>query len=224
MLMRLIDYNNPDSLSSRIRLKRIKTLMTLVEDLAIKRQSFRILDVGGTHLYWKQVSSDFLEKFNIEIVLLNLTAQPVPSGNSRFVSRSGDACNLVDFSDNEFDLVHSNSVIEHVGTWQNMQRMSKEMARVGRAIYIQTPYFWFPIEPHFLTPFLHWLPISIRCKLAMLMALGNWPKAKSVDEAVRAQQSSTLLDLNMMRELFPGATFKFERFIGIPKSIIAIKV
>lgn len=223
MQIRLIDYDNPNSMVSRFRLKRMKILMSFVESVATKGKCFRILDIGGAYVYWQSVPSEFFERFNIQIVLLNLTAPPLPSGSTRFISLSGDACNLENFSDSQFDLVHSNSVIEHVGSWQNMQRMSKEMDRVGRAIYIQTPYFWFPVEPHFVTPFLHWFPLSIRCKLAMLMSMGNWPKAKSLDEAVRAQQSSTLLDLDMMRELFPGAVFQFERFIGLPKSIIAIK-
>ena len=197
--------------------------MSFIESVATKGKTFRVLDVGGTHGYWKQVPIEFFEKFNVEIVLLNLVAPPLPQGCIRFLTRAGDACNLADIIDKEFDLVHSNSVIEHVGTWQNMQLMAKEMARVGRTIFIQTPYFWFPIEPHFVTPFLHWLPLSIRCKLAMLMSLGNWPKAKTTDEAMRAQQSAVLLDVNMMRELFPSSTLQFERFFGLPKSIIAIK-
>ncbi|NJK36721.1 MAG: class I SAM-dependent methyltransferase [Oscillatoriales cyanobacterium RM1_1_9] len=43
----------------------------------------------------------------------------------------GDACEVLDFSDNSFDLVFSNSVIEHVGSLerqtvfaQNVQRLS----------------------------------------------------------------------------------------------------
>lgn len=225
MAKALINYQNERSLASRLRKKRMQSLLLLIEKLAAGRQNtpLRILDVGGTHLYWKMVPDGFLEKMNIEIVLLNLTRQDLPADAKRFSAIAGDACDLNSMADNAFDLVHSNSVIEHVGSWQNMRRMASEMSRVGRALYVQTPYFWFPIEPHFLMPMLHWLPISLRCKLAMRMPLGNWPKAQTLDEAMAAQHSAILLDRRMIQELFPDCSLVFERFAGLPKSLIATR-
>ena len=40
----------------------------------------------------------------------------------------------------------------------SQQRFAREVARVGRAFWIQTPNRWFPVEQHLLTPFVHWLP------------------------------------------------------------------
>jgi hypothetical protein len=54
----------------------------------------------------------------------------------------------------------------------------------------------------------------------MRIALGNWPRAATTDEAVRAQTSAVLLD----RALFPSAEIKFEWFAGLPKSLIACKL
>jgi 2-polyprenyl-3-methyl-5-hydroxy-6-metoxy-1,4-benzoquinol methylase len=57
-----------------------------------------------------------------------------------------------------FDIVFSNSVIEHVGDAESQQQFAHEIARVGRAYWVQTPNRRFPVEPHLLTPFLHFLP------------------------------------------------------------------
>ncbi len=223
MIKALINYENEKSLASRLRKKRLQLLLSLIEKLSVNgdKRALRILDVGGTHVYWKIVPESFLEEMNIEIVLLNLTKVALPVDSNRFSSVAGDACDLKAFADREFDLVHSNSVIEHVGSWENMRCMASEMARVGRALYVQTPYFWFPIEPHFLMPVLHWLPMSLRCKLAMRMSMGNWPKAGTFDEAMAAQHSAVLLDKRMFQELFPDCSIMFERFMFFPKSLIA---
>ncbi len=226
MNLNLIDYENKDSLASRIRQKRTKFLISIIKAVRARQRPelvFRILDVGGTYLYWKMVPESFLETMNIEIVLLNLSRVDLPAEASRFSSIAGDACDLKGMADNEFDLVHSNSVIEHVGSWENMRRMASEMSRVSRAIYLQTPYFWFPVEPHFLMPVLHWLPMSLRCKLAMRMSMGNWPKANTLDEALAAQHSAVLLDKRMLQELFPDCSISFEYFVGFPKSLIAVR-
>lgn len=227
MSTRFINYEDDKSFASRLRQKRIQVLITLLEAACEKHpcsHPFRILDVGGTTLYWKLVPASVLDKFNVEIVLLNLTEQAIPPDASRFSSIAGDACDLSHISDKAFDLVHSNSVIEHVGSWQDMRHMASEMRRVGRALYVQTPYFWFPIEPHFLMPMLHWLPMSLRCKLAMRMAMGNWPRAQTMNEAMEAQHSAVLLDKRMFQELFPDCTISFERVAEIPKSLIATRL
>lgn len=184
----------------------------------------RVLDLGGTRLYWALFDSDWLRTMRVTVTLLNVTASPPENDpHSMFDAVAGDACDLGRFEKGEFDLVHSNSVIEHVGDWDRMRSMAAESMRVGRSIYHQTPYFWFPIEPHFLVPFIHWLPLPVRAAIALRTSLGNWPRAKTLDEAVRAQTSSRLLDKSMMRSLFPDATLEFERVLGAPKSIIAYR-
>jgi hypothetical protein len=89
--------------------------------------------------------------------------------------------------------------------------------------YVQTPYFWFPVEPHAIAPFYHWLPNGWRAKLNMAMALGNYPRAKDIGEAMRAVQDAIMLDRAQMAYLFPDATIRFEWFGPLPKSIMAIR-
>lgn len=126
-------------------------------------------------------------------------------------------------TDKSFDLVHSNSVIEHVGRWQDMKAMAHEVRRLAPSYLVQTPYFWFPIDPHWATAFYHWLPQSIR--VSMLMRRPRWhlEKIPDVDTAMQIIESIVLLDYKMLAELFPDALIHRERFFGFTKSLIAVR-
>jgi SAM-dependent methyltransferase len=69
----------------------------------------------------------------------------------------GDACDLP-FDDGEFDVVHSNAVIEHVGGTERQEAFVREAVRVGTRVFLTTPNRWFPLEVHTRLPFVHWLP------------------------------------------------------------------
>jgi SAM-dependent methyltransferase len=69
----------------------------------------------------------------------------------------GDACALP-FADDAFDVVHSNAVIEHVGSSERQEAFVREALRVGRRVFLTTPNRWFPIEVHTRLPLVHWLP------------------------------------------------------------------
>jgi hypothetical protein len=145
----------------------------------------------------------------------------VPDG--RFSSLSGDARDLCHLDDLSFDLVHSNSVIEHVGLWRDQYRMAQEVRRLGPRYFVQTPNFWFPVEPHFRMPFIHWLPEPWRASLVMRRACGFYPLARSCDEAHRILDDARLIDARAMTALFPDAVIERERFAGFTKSLIAIR-
>lgn len=91
-------------MSNQFRTRRHALLLSLTKPLP---RPLRILDIGGTMGYWQYHEPPE----GATITLLNLRTQDVPAG---FVSLVGDACDLSLFSDGEFDLVFSNSVIEHV--------------------------------------------------------------------------------------------------------------
>lgn len=66
------------------------------------------------------------------------------------------------FADDEFDIVFSNAVIEHVGTRVQQQQFLSECLRVGSTLFLSTPNAWFPVDAHTLLPFVHWLPTPVR--------------------------------------------------------------
>jgi SAM-dependent methyltransferase len=69
----------------------------------------------------------------------------------------GDALALP-FEDGAFDVVFSNAVIEHVGDRERQGAFVREALRVAPRVFVTTPNRWFPLDPHTLLPFVHWLP------------------------------------------------------------------
>jgi len=198
--------------TSSFRRKRFSHFLRLLDSIDVRDRPIKILDVGGTEAYW----SDKLEMMArpVEITLLNLEAAKIKQSNFRSVA--GDARSMPQFTDESFDAVHSNSVIEHVGRWTDMMAMANEIRRIAPAYFVQTPYFWFPIEPHAHTPLLHWLPETWRFRVVMARKCGPfWSKAETVDQAMRTIQSSTLLDRTMFFALFPDAEIIPEKIYGL---------
>jgi ubiquinone/menaquinone biosynthesis C-methylase UbiE len=156
------------------------------------------------------------------ITLLNLEELATRHKNIRSIY--GDARHLTKFDDKSFDIVFSNSVIEHVGEYGDQQAMAEEVRRVGMKYFVQTPSYSFPIEPHFLLPGFHWLPKSIRVWLVQHFSFG-WYGEKTPDpqKASEIVDSIRLLRKSEMRTLFHDANIFHERFLGLTKSFIAIK-
>jgi SAM-dependent methyltransferase len=132
----------------------------------------------------------------------------------------GDGRSL-QFPDRSFDVVFSNSVIEHVGEWEDMQRFASELRRVGKSFYCQTPNRWFPVEPHLGTLFLHWWPRLLNLffiiRYFTLWGLMNKPGRR---QAKRSLANIRLLTRRDLEKLFPGATIIPERFLLLSKSYI----
>ena len=213
-------YANEKSLGSRLRRKRFAVVREMLAELAGRGSPVRILDIGGTELYWRPFLKD-IEALDCEITLVNLREAEV--SHPRFTAMTGDATGL-EFPDRSFDFVHSNSTIEHVGRWPEMKAMAREVRRLAPSYYLQVPYFWFPVEPHFRAPFFHWFPEQVRVRLLMRFRLGyGGRRRETVDEAMAALQSSQLLDVRQLRSLFPDAEIRKERFFGFAKSLMAVR-
>lgn len=76
------------------------------------------------------------------------------------------------FADGAFELGFSNAVIEHVaGGRQGQRQFVAELCRVARRVYVTTPNRLFPLDPHTLLPFVHWLPAG-RAREWLLRARG----------------------------------------------------
>ncbi len=213
-------YLNRKSLSFRARQRRFRYIQPLIEQVLEKKDVCHIADIGGTEYYW-EICRDFIEATPVKIHLINL--DPTPTTNCKFETHQASACDLSQFEDNAFDLVHSNSVIEHVGGWANACKMAMHVRRIAPTYYVQTPNFWFPYEPHFRFPFFQFLPEQVRYRMLMQFNLGFGGRRKTIDAAMRGVQSVDLLDMAQMRELFPDAQFARERIGPLTKSIIAMR-
>jgi hypothetical protein len=188
----------PHDLSNRFRQERMRKFLELVPTDRL----VRILDLGGTAAYWRALPGLY-GRPRVEITVMNLDQQEATDAN--LAVTSGDACST-GLADMSFDIVHSNSVIEHVGDWTKMEAMAREVRRLAPAYFIQTPNYWFPVEPHYKLPFVQYLPKPVRRTVT-----GDDP------ERIR------LLSPAQMRRLFPDAMLWRERAFGMTKSIVAIR-
>ncbi len=214
-ILELASGHNPNSLSNRMRTRRFRIFESLVKTAP---RPLRILDVGGTNLFWEQ--RGWADRDDVQITLLNLAPQEKRHAN--ITPLTGNATDLSQFSSGSFDIVFSNSVIEHLFTFENQRRMAAEIRRVAKAFWVQTPNFWFAMEPHFHVPGWHWMPFSVR--VAMLRKwkcgwLGPCPDSAQARERVTEVRLMTSSEL---RQIFPGAKLIPERFGVFVKSWIAI--
>jgi hypothetical protein len=172
-----------------------------------------IVDFGGTPEIWLSVGRQ-------NVLLLNIDEQPVPSG---FVSIKGDA-RKTDFPDKAFDLAFSNSTIEHVGTWEDQQAFARELCRVGKRVYCQTPANNFFFEPHYFTPFVVWFRFLLKRYWFVRYCTYYGLRWKPSPEQVKDFQAHLrLLNYSEMQRLFPGCAIRKERFLGMTKAYIAVR-
>jgi ubiquinone/menaquinone biosynthesis C-methylase UbiE len=178
----------------------------------------RILDVGGDLYNWN------LMDYKHEVVLLNLAAESNNntnlSSNFSFVVGDGTALH---YGDKEFDILFSNSTIEHVGTLEQQKDFASEVCRVGKRIWIQTPAKEFFFEPHYITPFIHWLPKDLQKKLLRNFSL--WGLITRADQQYidNVVEQNRLLSLAEIEELFPNCTIVKEKFLFMTKAYLIVK-
>lgn len=213
---------SPTSTSNSFRKNRMGAFLKLVDEYVAANQSCTILDLGGTVEYWQTWASAF-DLSRVEVLCINTFDQLASSDMPNVRCVKGNACDLSDYQDQQFDIVFSNSCIEHVGGWRAMSDFAAEVRRVGKSYFIQTPNFWFPIEAHARMPFIHWLPDQITYRLHLLTKTGFYPKADSVNSAMQIVEDARLLDFNQMQCLFSDAEIRREKFMGFTKALVAVR-
>lgn len=204
------------SLGARFRSKRLRDFEELFDAAFPSSGPIRILDLGGTDYFWKE--SSILNREGVEITLLNLHLEKTTHPSMR--AMTGDATDLSQFESGSFDLIFSNSVIEHLYTFENQQKMAEEIQRVGKRFFIQTPNKYFPVEAHYALPFAQHLPKSwvyFLLTKTKLSRLERWNPiaAKQYLDEIR------LLDKTEMKWLFPQSHLYQEKVLGLVKSFAA---
>jgi hypothetical protein len=218
LIRRLQDPENPNSLAQRLRRRRAAHIAELIELVHGEKGRCEIIDLGGEAAYWRVLDRAFLKHHQVRITIVN--PRPMDVIDPLFDVLQADACDLGEIADRSFDLVHSNSVIEHVGDWTRMEAFAREARRLAPRYYVQTPNFSFPIEPHFSEPFFHWRSEQWRA----YRLLRRQPAYRGdLGHAMRDVQSARLLDHRQFQYLFPDAHLIREVFFGLTKSLIAIR-
>ena len=184
--------------------------MELFQRLMAPGPNSRILDLGGTPGLWSYIREP------LEITILNLpgnTGRGIPT-HHRVTFVEADACATLPYADDEFDIVFSNSVIEHVGADDRQAAFAANARRIGRTYCVQTPAPWFPIEAHTGMPFWWLYPEPVRRRILAIWhtKLPAWSEAMA---------DTRVLTRRRMAALFPDARIYTESLAGIPKSYTA---
>ena len=182
----------------------------------------RILDVGGTPEIWSLLPGAR------SVILLNTPraeeSRAAAAAGLQYVS--GDGCRLP-FDERAFDVVFSNSVIEHVGGAEAQEQFARETMRTGRGYWVQTPNRYFPIETHLLTPFVHFLPADWRASIVRRFTVWQLLNRPGTEErrfyVEHFISDIRLLSASELQRLFPDAVIVRERFLGFTKSLIAYR-
>lgn len=200
------------------RRKRLAELLKIYPNL----ENYSVLDVGGRPFMW-----DLLKEFHgvapKRLVLLNTPSEKLLPESENYTVKIADGCHLP-YENDSFDLVFSNSVIEHVGNKEEMTQFSRECDRVGKHIYIQTPNRWFPVDAHLGVAFIHWLPRPLYKKLCFLslrypFTINNPAEKKNFDLEF---ETTRLLTLGQLKRLFPGNRIVPEKFLFFVKSFVVV--
>jgi hypothetical protein len=209
---RIVD--GPASIGQRMRARRWEWFRSEFPDIG----SMSVIDLGGTPEAWLRAP---VRPASVHVV--NIEPQAAPPATEWIRADQADACNLPDrISRARYDLVFSNSVIEHVGGHAQRMRFAEAVHALSGRHWVQTPYRYFPVEPHWLFPGLQFMPLALRARLAY-----HWPlvhtKAGSFNDALLASMEVELISRTEMRFYFPNSDIRAERGLGLAKSLIAIK-
>lgn len=177
-------------------------------------QNMRVVDLGGWPEYWEDAR---VKPAHVTVVNVEHHSGDWPNMDVM----TADVCSLPSaITDREFDLVHSNSVIEHSGGHDRCKRFAEAVHSLAKFHWVQTPAKGFPLEPHWLFPGFQYLPICARVKVTE-----HWPLdyLKSAgDSALENVLSVQLLSAQEFRYYFPISEILRERVFGLCKSFVAV--
>ncbi|TVQ61646.1 MAG: class I SAM-dependent methyltransferase [Phycisphaerales bacterium] len=214
LMQKVTSSNDPNSIGNRMRSRRFQLFSELIDGLP---KPVRIIDLGGTSAFWK--NRGWADRADVQITVVNLELEPKIAENLHPVV--GDATALTDFDDQSFDVAFSNSVIEHLFTLEAQRKMASETQRVAPAFWIQTPNYWFPMEPHFHMVGWQWLPESARVAMIRKRRCGWRGPCPDKEDAIQAVREVRLMTRRELREAFPSAEIWQERMFGLTKSHVA---
>lgn len=203
--------SDPRSLSSVLRRRRYARLLAMFPDLG----DMRVLDLGGRPSSWQDQGV-----LPAQVVCMNLEEGATVT-DGPVVTVAGDACDLDAVRRlGRFDLVFSNSTIEHVGGHVKRQQFADAVRTAADRYWVQTPSLYFPIEPHTLFPCFQFLPVSVRRFVAQRWPLSPLGTGGDLTDEIL---SIDLLSITELRYYFPTAAIWRSRVAGITKSLVAVR-
>jgi hypothetical protein len=201
----------------RFRISRARKIKRIFPDIDDRS----IVDIGGSLHYWRHVKPEIEpKKITIYNIALDNQFDAANAGGAPGnIQASVYDGKHIPASDKQIDVLICNSVIEHVPPAERVG-LAREIVRAARNYVIQTPAKVFPLEPHFVMPFLHWLPRRIGRTVVKYSPFGLIHRDPSLTQTFFDEVN--ILSANEFRTLFPEGEFVVERFLFIPKSYLII--
>ena len=207
--------------SSIFKVWRAKRFRLFLQVIQPSKQS-SLLDVGGYPWGWLNFPPCVKSITCLNVHSIKWENDRSPQHNISVTV--GDARRMHEVEDNKYDIVFSNSVIEHVGEWKDQQAFAREVRRVGGKLWVQTPARECPFEPHYLAPFIHWLPKDWQKRLIRWCTVYGWVQRPSPEDIAEMVTSIRLLTKSEVKALFPDCEILVETLWGVfPKSYIAVR-
>jgi hypothetical protein len=207
---------SPTSLGAQARARRWQLIERSFPDLS----DMTVVDLGGTVDSWLRAPVR-----PRRVVIVNLF-EPGAADEAGLVPVMADACAArvalaTAGLETSFDLAFSNSLIEHVGGHAQRLALSEQIRTLATHHWVQTPYRYFPVEPHYLFPGMQFLPVRARAEVAARWPLQHTRPANRTDARSEVQWTE-LLSISEMRTYFPGSEIYKERLAGLVKSLVAL--
>lgn len=216
-------FGRPGNTPGTFSYERRKARMRVLADLLAGMEAVRVLDLGGTFEFWEANARFLLEGTVSSLDVVNtILDRPeglhVADGGLEIRMVAGDATEFHRGEGAGWDLVFSNSAIEHVGNLRQQRRFAQAVARAAPRHFIQTPSRSFPVEPHFHVPYFWALPLGLRAALHRRFDLGFMPREQDWFQARIDCEETRLLSRRELESLFPGSRILPERVYGFTKS------
>jgi len=209
---RLVD--SPTSVAANFRRRRWDQLFNQFPDL----ESMTVIDLGGRANTWLSAP-----RHPRHVHVLNLEPPESTTLPEWMTVQYGDACALpAEVLERRYDLVFSNSVLEHVGGHANRAAFANSVHHLADRHWIQTPYRYFPLEPHWLFPWFQHLPVALRAWIACRWPMAHSPAASRAD-AIEQVMEVELLSRTEMAAYFRDSRIVTERVGPFVKSIVAVR-
>jgi hypothetical protein len=205
--------DSPTSLGAQSRARRWEQFTSTFPQLS----NMSVIDLGGRLETWRRSP---VQPGHVHVLNLEKADGEIPAW-AEF--DHADACDLPDaIRRRRYDVVFSNSVIEHVGGHAQRVRFAETARSLADRHWVQTPYRYFPIEPHWLFPGFQFLPLNAKAVVAQ-----RWPLVHTQPPdratALRAALHVELLSRTEMQALFPASEIISEKVAGLAKSLVALK-
>jgi hypothetical protein len=188
----------------------------------------RLVDLGGTVRFWENWG--LAKQPLLDVTLVNNhdrdkhhANDTIALPNLRRISADVLTLSAADFA--QYDVIFSNSLIEHLPGRELQQRLARAIVESGRPYFLQTPNKRSPLDPHFPRPYVPFFaayPRALQARLLSWSALGSGSASPSYAAALARLDNYYPLTTREVRQLFPEARIVIERPLGVPLSIVAM--